>query len=82
MAQHRVEHYEIAAYGPARAFAELLGENDHVALLNQTLEEEQQADKKLTDLSLEINRKAARTEAGTSTFSREASSSSKSKDAA
>lgn len=78
----RVEHYEMAAYGTVRAFAELLGESEHVSLLNQTLEDEKRADKKLTDLSQEINPKAARTEAATSTSSREARSSSKSKNAA
>jgi ferritin-like metal-binding protein YciE len=54
-AAQRVEHYEMAAYGTARAFAELLGEKGHVSLLEQTLEEEKQADKKLTELSQEIN---------------------------
>ncbi len=39
-AAQRVEHYEIAAYGTARAFAELLGEEQHVSLIEQTLEEE------------------------------------------
>src|ERR1700680_3647680 len=43
-AAQRVEHYEMAGYGTARALAELLGENEHVSLLNQTLEEEKQAD--------------------------------------
>jgi ferritin-like metal-binding protein YciE len=61
-AAQRVEHYEIAAYGTAQAFAELLGESDHVSLLEQTLEEEKQADKKLTELSREINPKAAQQE--------------------
>ena len=81
-AAQRVEHYEMAAYGTVRAFAELLGESEHVSLLNQTLEEERQADKKLTDLSREINPKAARAEAGSSTSSRETRSGSKSKSAA
>ena len=36
----RVEHYEIAAYGTVREFAELLGEKEAVSLLGQTLEEE------------------------------------------
>ncbi len=36
----RVEHYEIASYGTVRAFAELLGENNHSLLIEQTLEEE------------------------------------------
>src|SRR5580704_14444616 len=36
-AAQRVEHYEIAAYGTVIAFAEALGENDHVSLLEETL---------------------------------------------
>ena len=36
-AAQRVEHYEIAAYGTVCAYAELLGESDHAALLRQTL---------------------------------------------
>src|SRR5258707_8850072 len=62
-AAQRVEHYEMAGYGTVRAFAELLGENEHVSLLEQTLEEEKQADQKLTDLTEEINKQAAQGEA-------------------
>ena len=58
-AAQRVEHYEMAGYGTVRALAELLGENEHVSLLEQTLEEEKQADKKLTELSQDINPKAS-----------------------
>ena len=58
-AAQRVEHYEIAAYGTVREFAEILGENEHVSLLEQTLEEEKQTDQKLTDLAQEINPQAA-----------------------
>jgi ferritin-like metal-binding protein YciE len=58
-AAQRVEHYEIAGYGTVRAFAELLGENEQVSLLEQTLEEEKQADQKLTELAEEINSQAA-----------------------
>jgi ferritin-like metal-binding protein YciE len=65
-AAQRVEHYEIAAYGTVRVFAELLGESEHATLLNQTLEEEKQADKKLTDLSREINSLAVQGAPGTS----------------
>ena len=54
-AAQRVEHYEIAAYGTVSAFAELLGEAEHVSLLQQTLDEEKQTDAKLTELSREIN---------------------------
>ena len=43
-AAQRVEHYEIAAYGTARAMAETLNENDHVELLEATLEEEKETD--------------------------------------
>jgi ferritin-like metal-binding protein YciE len=58
-AAQRVEHYEIAAYGTAREFAELLGENEHASLLQQTLDEEKETDQKLTELAQEINPKAA-----------------------
>lgn len=47
----RVEHYEIAAYGTARAFAERLGEDGVVARLTETLEEEAAANERLTTLA-------------------------------
>lgn len=50
-AAQRVEHYEIASYGTARAMAEKLGLGDVVRLLQQTLDEEGAADKKLTNIS-------------------------------
>jgi ferritin-like metal-binding protein YciE len=50
----KVEHYEISAYGTVRAFAELLGEQEAVDLLTQTLEEEKAADEKLTELGMNI----------------------------
>jgi ferritin-like metal-binding protein YciE len=50
-AAQRVEHYEIAAYGTVRTFARRLGFNDHAQLLNDTLQEEGETDKKLTDLA-------------------------------
>jgi ferritin-like metal-binding protein YciE len=58
-AAQRVEHYEIAAYGTVREFAGMLEENDHISLLEQTLEEEKQTDEKLTQLAESINSKAA-----------------------
>ncbi len=58
-AAQRVEHYEMAGYGTVRAFAELLGEKEHVSLLEQTLEEEKAADQKLSELADEINPQAA-----------------------
>jgi short-subunit dehydrogenase/ferritin-like metal-binding protein YciE len=57
-AAQRVEHYEIAAYGTARAFAETLGETGVIALLQKTLSEESTADEKLTAIASSINRDA------------------------
>ena len=53
-AQH-VEHYEIAGYGCARTYADLLGLNDVAALLQQTLNEEKATDEKLSQLARSIN---------------------------
>jgi ferritin-like metal-binding protein YciE len=50
-AAQKVEHYEIAAYGTARAHAEMLGYNKVARLLQQTLNEEANTDKKLTQLA-------------------------------
>jgi ferritin-like metal-binding protein YciE len=50
-AAQRVEHYEIAAYGTARTFAEKLGKQDVADLLQKTLEEEKEADEKLSEIS-------------------------------
>jgi ferritin-like metal-binding protein YciE len=50
-AAQRVEHYEIAGYGTARALANQLGHGDVAELLEQTLEEEKATDAKLTDLA-------------------------------
>ena len=47
----RVEHYEMAAYGNARTFAEALGHSDVVALLDATLKEEHAADQLLTEVA-------------------------------
>ncbi len=50
-AAQRVEHYEIAGYGTARAHAQQLGYLNAVHLLQQTLEEESAADEKLTQIA-------------------------------
>jgi ferritin-like metal-binding protein YciE len=50
-AAQRVEHYEIAAYGTARTFADELGFGEAKDLLDQTLEEEGQTDKRLTKIA-------------------------------
>jgi len=47
----RVEHYEMAAYGAVRTYARRLGFEDQARLLQQTLDEEGQADKRLTTLA-------------------------------
>jgi len=55
----RVEHYEIAAYGTLRTYANQLGLKDHARLLQQTLDEEGNTDKLLTSLAeRRINRDA------------------------
>ena len=55
----KIEHYEIAAYGTARTFAETLGEEEAAKLLQLTLDEEIETDEKLTELAEEcINAEA------------------------
>ena len=53
-AAQRVEHYEMAGYGTARAHAELLGLTKAARLLQQTLNEETRTDKKLSQLAESI----------------------------
>ena len=56
----RVEHYEMAAYGTLVAWAEAMGHTEAAELLEQTLDEEKAADKKLSALAESgINRRAA-----------------------
>jgi ferritin-like metal-binding protein YciE len=54
-AAQKVEHYEIAAYGTLATYAKLLGNEDALELLVQTLEEEKATDENLTELASEIN---------------------------
>jgi ferritin-like metal-binding protein YciE len=59
-AAQAVEHYEITRYGSLIAFAKQLGRNDCAALLQQNLDEEKAADKKLTAIAeSNVNRMAA-----------------------
>lgn len=51
----KVEHYEIASYGTVRTYAELVGRQDWARLLEQTNDEEKQADQKLNQLAGRIN---------------------------
>ncbi|HET7537095.1 MAG TPA: ferritin-like domain-containing protein [Candidatus Didemnitutus sp.] len=57
VAAQKVEHYEIAGYGSVRTFAERLGFDDLGAILQETLDEEAETDKQLTDIceALELN---------------------------
>ena len=54
----KVEHYEIAAYGTVRTFAEILGQTNQADLLQQTLDEEKHADAVLTGISDTANTRA------------------------
>jgi ferritin-like metal-binding protein YciE len=51
----RVEHYEIAGYGTVRTYAKLLGKNEIANLLQQTLDEEKEADKTLSEIAESVN---------------------------
>jgi ferritin-like metal-binding protein YciE len=57
-AAQRVEHYEMAAYGCVRDFAKILGQPEAAKVLQQTLDEEKAADKKLTRIAEGINHDA------------------------
>jgi ferritin-like metal-binding protein YciE len=59
-AAQRVEHYEIAAYGTVRSYAEQLNQPQIAELLQATLEEEKAADKKLNEISQKVNSRAQR----------------------
>jgi ferritin-like metal-binding protein YciE len=54
-AAQKVEHYEIAAYGTLATYAKMLGNEDALSLLLETLDEEKSTDEKLTGLASEIN---------------------------
>src|SRR5207253_1448618 len=59
-AAQKVEHYEIASYGTIRTWANLLGHNEVASLLEDTLEEEKEADQKLTGIAESfVNEQAA-----------------------
>jgi hypothetical protein len=58
-AAQRVEHYEMAAYGTVRTYANILGDKKAALLLQETLDEEKQTDHNLTTLAESINVKAA-----------------------
>jgi ferritin-like metal-binding protein YciE len=64
-AAQRVEHYEIAGYGSVKTYADLLGEDEAVKLLSETLQEEKDTDEKLTEAAESINAKAEQEETET-----------------
>jgi ferritin-like metal-binding protein YciE len=63
-AAQKVEHYEMAAYGSLRTWAELIGEDEVVNLLQTTLDEEGETDKKLTEIAQSLNIEAMDEEEG------------------
>lgn len=60
-AAQKVEHYEIAGYGCARTFAQQLGHGDVAELLQETLDEEGNTDKKLTEIAESVVNEEAET---------------------
>ncbi len=62
-AAQKVEHYEMATYGTLREWAQHLGHHDVIATLQKTLEEEESADKRLTELAATLNANAAQIKA-------------------
>ena len=78
-AAQKVEHYEIASYGTARTLAQTLGNNAVAELLEETLEEEKEADRLLTEIAeASINVEAASEEADGNKRSRSSSGNSNS----
>jgi ferritin-like metal-binding protein YciE len=60
----KIEHYEMASYGSARDWANVLGLPGHVTTLQKTLDEEKHADQLLTQISQRANTTAAATASG------------------
>jgi ferritin-like metal-binding protein YciE len=58
-AAQRVEHYEIAAYGTVCTYAKQLGNRDALELLKLTMNEEQETDKRLSQIAAQVNLEAA-----------------------
>jgi len=58
-AAQKVEHYEMAAYGTARTYSQLLEYHDAAQLLQETLDEEELTDKKLSQIASKVNLEAA-----------------------
>jgi len=63
-AAQRVEHYEMAGYGAARTFAQLLGRTEAADLLEETLDEEKETDSNLTTIAESMINERAMAEGG------------------
>lgn len=63
-AAQKVEHYEISGYGTVRTFAQQMGNKEVAQLLDQTLKEEEQTDKKLTQIAKVLYKEALRSQGG------------------
>jgi ferritin-like metal-binding protein YciE len=63
-AAQEVEHYEIGSYGTLRTWAELLGRREDAKLLQMSLQEEEEADEKLTQIASRINDEAVQESEG------------------
>jgi ferritin-like metal-binding protein YciE len=59
-AAQKVEHYEMAGYGTVRTWAKMMNHDEAAVLLQQTLDEEGEADKKLTEIAMTLNAEAVR----------------------
>jgi ferritin-like metal-binding protein YciE len=59
-AAQRVEHYEMAGYGCVREYARIVGQKEIASLLDETLKEEEAADKKLGTIAKQVNQAATR----------------------
>jgi len=73
-AAQKVEHYEIATYGTLRTFAETKGDTKSARILEEILEEEKEADRRLTDLaesSINMEAETAGEETGDEEFEEE-----------
>src|SRR5919112_3369813 len=73
----KIEHYEIAGYGSVRAIAKSLGNREVLGLLQATLAEEEQTDKRLTSVALRIQKEMISAKPGTADEEESASTSSR-----
>jgi len=80
-AAQKVEHYEISGYGSARTHAQMLGHVEAVSLLEETLNEEKQADRKLNDIAESSVNEEAGSQSGNSSGARSSRATTKTRSA-